>query len=92
MIDGGLYQLLVSECDIQGVFSVYLNGELFVNGKVDVLILIDKLLECDLLLKQVNVGQLLLLQDVIVIGGGLVGVSLVIYSVCKGLKVIVIVD
>ena len=92
MIDGGLYQSLVSEHDIQGVPSVYLNGELFANGKVDASTLIDKLLERDPSLKQANAGQSLPLQDVTVIGGGPAGVSSAIYSARKGLKVTVIAD
>ncbi len=92
MIDGGLYQSLVSERDIQGVPSVYLNGELFANGKVDASTLIDKLLERDPSLKQANAGQSLPLQDVTVIGGGPAGVSSAIYSARKGLKVTVIAD
>ncbi|MDC8830763.1 alkyl hydroperoxide reductase subunit F [Alteromonas gilva] len=92
MIDGGLYQSLVEERDIQGVPSVYLNGELFANGKVDAATLIDKLLEHDPSLKQANAGQSLPLQDVTVIGGGPAGVSAAIYSARKGLKVTVIAD
>ena len=45
MIDGGVYPKLIEERDIQGVPSVYLNGELFANGKVDASTLLDKLLE-----------------------------------------------
>ena len=36
---------LIKERDIQGVPSVYLNGELFANGKVDTAQLIDKLIQ-----------------------------------------------
>ena len=43
MIDGGLYPELIEQRDIQGVPSVYLNGELFANGKVDTAKMIDKL-------------------------------------------------
>lgn len=92
MIDGGLNQSLVEERDIQGVPSVYLNGELFANGKVDAATLIDKLLEFDPSLKEVNKGQSLPLQDVTVIGGGPAGVSAAIYSARKGLKVTVVAD
>ena len=92
MIDGGLYQSLVEERDIQGVPSVYLNGELFANGKVDAATLIDRLLEFDPSLKEVNKGQSLPLQDVTVIGGGPAGVSAAIYSARKGLKVTVVAD
>ena len=92
MIDGGLYQSLVEERDIQGVPSVYLNGKLFANGKVDAATLIDKLLEFDPSLKEANKGQSLPLQDVTVVGGGPAGVSAAIYSARKGLKVTVVAD
>lgn len=92
MIDGGLYQNVVEERDIQGVPSVYLNGELFANGKVDASTLIDKLLERDPSLKEANKGQSLPMQDVTVIGGGPAGVASAIYSARKGLKVTVIAD
>lgn len=92
MIDGGLYQNLVEERDIQGVPSVYLNGELFANGKVDASTLIDKLLERDPSLKEANKGQSLPMQDVTVIGGGPAGVASAIYSARKGLKVTVVAD
>lgn len=92
MIDGGLYQNVVKDRDIQGVPSVYLNGELFANGKVDATILIDKLVERDPSLTEANAGQTMPLQDVTVIGGGPAGVSAAIYSARKGLKVTIIAD
>jgi alkyl hydroperoxide reductase subunit F len=92
MIDGGLYQNLISERDIQGVPSVYLNGELFANGKVDAASLIDKLIERDPSLKEANTGVQLPLQDVTVIGGGPAGVASAIYSARKGLKVTMVAE
>ncbi len=92
MIDGGLYQNLISERDIQGVPSVYLNGELFANGKVDAASLIDKLIERDPSLKEANTGVQLPLQDVTVIGGGPAGAASAIYSARKGLKVTVVAE
>ncbi len=92
MIDGGLYQDVVNQRDIQGVPSVYLNGELFANGKVEAGTLIDKLLERDPSLAKANSGSSLPLQDVTVVGGGPAGVSAAIYSARKGLKVTVIAD
>ncbi|NMH61167.1 alkyl hydroperoxide reductase subunit F [Alteromonas ponticola] len=92
MIDGGLYQSLVEERDIQGVPSVYLNGELFASGKVDAATLINKLTEKYPQLTEVNKGKSLPMQDVTVIGGGPAGVSAAIYSARKGLKVTVVAD
>ena len=45
MIDGGLFKTLIDERNIQGVPSVYLNGKLFANGKIDTAQLVDKLIE-----------------------------------------------
>ena len=92
MIDGGLFQDTVNERDIQGVPSVYLNGELFANGKVTAAELIDKLLAFDPAIAQAGGGEKLPLQDVTVIGGGPAGVASAIYSARKGLKVTLIAD
>jgi len=90
MIDGGLFQSIIEERDIQGVPSVYLNGELFANGKVDAAQLIEKLMP--FVQQQTNDEEALPLQDVVVIGGGPAGVSSAIYSARKGLAVTVIAD
>ncbi|MDA0978505.1 MAG: alkyl hydroperoxide reductase subunit F [Proteobacteria bacterium] len=92
MIDGGLFQDVVKARDIQGVPSVYVNGELFANGKVDAAQLVDKLLER----YPSTAGEVsfdaLPMQDVTVIGGGPAGVSAAIYAARKGLKVTVVAD
>lgn len=95
MIDGGLFQGVITERDIQGVPSVYLNGELFANGKVEAATLIEKLIELYPEITSANENEkidALPVQDVTVIGGGPAGVSAAIYSARKGLKVTMIAD
>jgi len=92
MIDGGLFQTLVAERNIQGVPSVYLNGELFANGKVDIAQLLEKLVHKFPAINQKNNNKPLPRQDVTVIGGGPAGIAAAIYSARKGLKVTLIAD
>tara|TARA_R110002072_G_scaffold90500_5_gene202430 strand:+ start:115 stop:1668 length:1554 start_codon:yes stop_codon:yes gene_type:complete len=91
MIDGGLYKELIEERNIQGVPSVYLNGEVFANGKIDQATLLEKLIE-KFPLHVASDEPALPLQDVTVIGGGPAGVAAAIYSARKGLNVTVIAD
>ena len=92
MIDGGLYPELIKERDIQGVPSVYANGELFANGKVEPAQLIEKLLARDPGIAQNDQAEAMPLQDVVVVGGGPAGIGAAIYSARKGLKVTIIAD
>jgi alkyl hydroperoxide reductase subunit F len=92
MLDGALYPELIEERDIQGVPSVYLNGELFANGKVDAAALLDRLLERHPGIARVAGHSRLPLQDVTVVGGGPAGVSAAIYAARKGLKVTLVAD
>lgn len=92
MIDGGLYPSLIEERSIQGVPSVYLNGELFANGKIDTAQLVDKLIERFPYIVGAEGEEQLPLQDVTVIGAGPAGVAAAIYAARKGLKVTLIAD
>lgn len=92
MIDGGLYQDLINQRDIQGVPSVYLNGKLFANGKVDGASLVSKLLEQLPQLTDTPPVSQLPVQDITVVGGGPAGVSAAIYGARKGLKVTMVAE
>ena len=92
MIDGGIHQDLIKERDIQGVPCVYLDGERFANGKIEIGDLVNKLIERDSSITNSSSGEKLPLQDVTVIGGGPAGVAAAIYSARKGLNVTVIAE
>ena len=92
MIDGGLFKALIDDRNIQGVPSVYLNGELFANGKIDTAQIVDKLIERFPYILNADEAEQLPLQDVTVIGGGPAGVAAAIYAARKGLNVTMIAD
>lgn len=93
-IDGGLYPQLIEERGIQGVPTVFLNGEIFANGKIDTAQLLEKLMAKypQITESTAKVTEALPLQDVTVIGGGPAGAAAAIYAARKGLKVTMIAD
>ncbi len=93
MIDGGVYPELIEENNIQGVPTVYMNGEVFASGKVEIAGIIEKLSAArPEILAQDTTAPEMPLQDVAVIGGGPAGISAAIYSARKGLNVTIIAD
>ena len=92
MIDGALYPELVEKNNIQGVPTVYLNGEVFATGKIDTAQLLEKLMTKFPQLTENSQAESMPLQDVTVIGGGPAGVSAAIYAARKGFAVTMIAD
>ena len=90
-IDGGLFQDTAEAMDIQGVPSVYLDGNLFAGGRVEISKVLDKLRVLENLSNLQNVEKIQR-QDVAVIGGGPAGVSAAIYLARKGFRVVLIAE
>ncbi|GBF50878.1 alkyl hydroperoxide reductase large subunit [Leptospira ryugenii] len=93
MIDGALFPDRVNEKKIQGVPTVYLNGERFLSGQADTAKIFDKLLESvKLNLAPKETKEDSTVYDVTVIGGGPSGVASAVYTARKGLKVLLIAE
>jgi alkyl hydroperoxide reductase subunit F len=93
MIDGALAQEEITSRGIQGVPTVYLNGERFSSGKMDISGIIDKLTKLGIETQEFKpTHNDNTMYDVAIIGGGPSGVTSAVYSARKGLKVIVIAD
>ena len=90
MIDGEYFSEMIKEKKIQGVPTVFLNDELFHNGKIELSEIIEKLnqkYEQEVVEKRSDE-----IWDSVIIGGGPAGISSAIYITRKGLKTLMIAD
>jgi NADH-dependent peroxiredoxin subunit F len=85
MIDGALYQDEVAERQIMSVPSVYLNGELFGQGRMNLSEIIAKL-DSGTEKREAEKINDKAPFDVLVIGGGPAGASAAVYSARKGIR------
>ncbi|WP_286240777.1 alkyl hydroperoxide reductase subunit F [Neptuniibacter halophilus] len=85
MIDGALFQDEVESRKVMAVPSVYINGELFGQGRMSLTEIVDKLFSGSAEEKAAELSQRET-YDVLVVGGGPAGASAAIYSARKGIR------
>ena len=91
MIDGALFPNEVDERKIMAVPSVYLNGELFAQGRISVQEILNKL-DTGAAQRQAEAISEKAPFDVLVVGGGPAGASAAIYSARKGIRTGIVAD
>jgi len=85
MIDGAAFQAEVTERNIMAVPSVYLNGELFTQGRISLNEILKKV-DTGASKKQAEVLNEKAPYEVLVVGGGPAGASAAIYAARKGIR------
>lgn len=81
MIDGAVFKDEVESKDIMAVPTVYLNGEFFASGRMDIEEILNKLGSVD-----ISDNESYEPYDVLIIGGGPAGASAAIYAARKGIR------
>ncbi|WP_066017154.1 alkyl hydroperoxide reductase subunit F [Endozoicomonas atrinae] len=91
MIDGALFPKEVDERKIMAVPSVYLNGELFAQGRITLQEILNKL-DTGAAQRQAETISEKAPFDMLVVGGGPAGASAAIYSARKGIRTGIVAD
>ncbi|EGF30455.1 Alkyl hydroperoxide reductase protein F [Oxalobacteraceae bacterium IMCC9480] len=85
MIDGALFQDEVKERNVMSVPSIYLNGELFDSGRMELPEILAKLDTGSVKRDAEKISQKDVF-DVLIVGGGPAGASAAIYAARKGIR------
>ncbi len=91
MIDGALFPIEVDERKIMAVPAVYLNGELFTQGRISLQEILNKL-DTGAVKRQAAAISEKEPFEVLVIGGGPAGAAAAIYSARKGIRTGIVAD
>jgi alkyl hydroperoxide reductase subunit F len=95
MIDGGAFQDEIAERNIMSVPSVYLNGEVFAQGRITLAEILAKVLlsqDSGFAEKEAVALNEKAPYEVLVVGGGPAGASAAIYAARKGIRTGVVAD
>lgn len=85
MIDGGMFQKEVEERQIMGVPAIYLNGELFGQGRMGLEEILAKL-DTGAVAREAEKLNERETFDVLIVGGGPAGAAAAIYAARKGIR------
>ena len=85
MIDGAAFQDEVAERNIMAVPSVYLNGEVFTQGRISLTEILSKV-DTGASIKQATALNEKEPYEVLVVGGGPAGASAAVYAARKGIR------
>lgn len=91
MIEGAKHEAYLSDKNVQGVPTVFLNGEPFSSGQIGLSEILEKIQE-KFEISNATIDEDNTLYDVAIVGGGPSAVSAAIYTARKGLSVIMIGD
>lgn len=86
MIDGGLFQQEVTEREIMGVPAVFLNGEVFGQGRMGIEEIVAKLDSATSQQRALEKLDQIEPFEVLVVGGGPAGAAAAIYAARKGIR------
>ena len=96
MIDGAAFQDEVAERNIMAVPSVFLNGEIFTQGRISLTEILKKVAlkfgDSDAAKKEASALNEKAPYEVLVVGGGPAGASAAIYAARKGIRTGIIAD
>jgi alkyl hydroperoxide reductase subunit F len=91
MIDGGAFQNEIAERNIMAVPSVYLNGEVFAQGRISLAEILAQV-DTGSVAKEAAALNEKEPYEVLVVGGGPAGASAAIYAARKGIRTGVVAD